>query len=67
MEQDVDQAPVVDQGQAGGRVVVAVAEEGLLDGRDVPRGVTPAELAAQLKSELDTWGPIIMDAGIKPE
>jgi tripartite-type tricarboxylate transporter receptor subunit TctC len=28
---------------------------------------TPAELAAQLKSELNKWGPIIKDAGIKPE
>jgi tripartite-type tricarboxylate transporter receptor subunit TctC len=28
---------------------------------------TPAELAARLASETETWGPIIKDAGIKPE
>jgi hypothetical protein len=32
--------------------------------------VTPstlAELAAHLKSEIEKWGPVIMEAGIKPE
>ena len=30
-------------------------------------GSTPAELAAQLKSETEMWGPVIKAAGIKPE
>ena len=30
-----------------------------------PRGSTPAELAAFLKSEIDKWGPVIRDARIK--
>jgi tripartite-type tricarboxylate transporter receptor subunit TctC len=29
-------------------------------------GSSPAELAAVLKSEMEKWGPIIRDAGIKP-
>jgi tripartite-type tricarboxylate transporter receptor subunit TctC len=33
----------------------------------VPRGSTPAELAAFLKSEIDKWGPVIADARIKVE
>jgi len=32
-----------------------------------PRGTTPAELAAFLKSEIDKWGPVIRDARIKVE
>jgi len=30
-----------------------------------PRGTTPAQLAAFLKSEIDKWGPVIRDARIK--
>jgi tripartite-type tricarboxylate transporter receptor subunit TctC len=30
-------------------------------------GSTPEQLAAQLKSETDMWGPVIKAAGIKPE
>jgi tripartite-type tricarboxylate transporter receptor subunit TctC len=30
-----------------------------------PKGSTPAELAAFLKSEIDKWGPVIRDARIK--
>jgi tripartite-type tricarboxylate transporter receptor subunit TctC len=33
----------------------------------VPKGSTPAELAAFLKSEIDKWGPVIADARIKVE
>jgi tripartite-type tricarboxylate transporter receptor subunit TctC len=33
----------------------------------VPKGSTPAELAAFLKSEIDKWGPVIADAKIKVE
>ena len=33
----------------------------------VPKGSTPAELAAFLKSEIDKWGPVIRDARIKLE
>ena len=33
----------------------------------VPRGSTPAELAAFLQSETDKWGPVIRDAQIKLE
>ena len=33
----------------------------------VPRGSTPAELAALLQSETDKWGPVIRDAQIKLE
>jgi tripartite-type tricarboxylate transporter receptor subunit TctC len=33
----------------------------------VPKGSTPAELAAFLKSEIDKWGPVIRDAKIKVE
>jgi tripartite-type tricarboxylate transporter receptor subunit TctC len=33
----------------------------------VPKGSTPAELAAFLKSETDKWGPVIHDAQIKIE
>jgi len=33
----------------------------------VPKGSTPAELAAFLKSEIDKWGPVIRDARIKVE
>jgi tripartite-type tricarboxylate transporter receptor subunit TctC len=32
-----------------------------------PKGSTPAELAAFLKSEIDKWGPVIRDAKIKVE
>jgi len=32
-----------------------------------PRGTTPAELAAFLKSEIDKWGPVIRDARIRVE
>ena len=32
-----------------------------------PKGSTPAELAAFLKSEIDKWGPVIRDARIKVE
>jgi tripartite-type tricarboxylate transporter receptor subunit TctC len=32
-----------------------------------PKGSTPAELAAFLKSETDKWGPVIRDAKIKVE
>jgi tripartite-type tricarboxylate transporter receptor subunit TctC len=32
-----------------------------------PRGTTPAQLAAFLKSEIDKWGPVIRDARIKVE
>jgi tripartite-type tricarboxylate transporter receptor subunit TctC len=28
---------------------------------------TPAELSALLKSDMQRWGPIIKEAGIKPE
>jgi tripartite-type tricarboxylate transporter receptor subunit TctC len=28
---------------------------------------TPAELAARLVAEAEKWGPVIKDAGIKPE
>jgi tripartite-type tricarboxylate transporter receptor subunit TctC len=28
---------------------------------------TPAELATLLKSDMEKWGPVIKDAGIKPE
>jgi tripartite-type tricarboxylate transporter receptor subunit TctC len=30
-------------------------------------GSTPAEMAAHLKSEMDKWGPVIKEAGIKVE
>lgn len=33
----------------------------------VPKGSTPAELAAFLQSEIDKWGPVIRDAQIKVE
>ena len=33
----------------------------------VPKGSTPAELAAFLQSEIDKWGPVIKDARIKVE
>jgi len=33
----------------------------------VPKGSTPAELAAFLKSEIDKWGPVIRSARIKVE
>jgi len=33
----------------------------------VPKGSTPAELAAFLQSETDKWGPVIRDAQIKME
>ncbi len=33
----------------------------------VPKGSTPAELAAFLQSEIDKWGPIILEAKIKVE
>jgi tripartite-type tricarboxylate transporter receptor subunit TctC len=33
----------------------------------VPKGSTPAELAAFLKSEIDKWGPVIQEARIKVE
>src|ERR1700749_53745 len=33
----------------------------------VPKGSTPSELAAFLKSETDKWGPVIRDAQIKLE
>jgi tripartite-type tricarboxylate transporter receptor subunit TctC len=33
----------------------------------VPKGSTPAELAAFLKSEIDKWGPVIRNARIKVE
>jgi tripartite-type tricarboxylate transporter receptor subunit TctC len=32
-----------------------------------PRGTTPGQLAAFLKSEIDKWGPVIRDARIKVE
>ena len=32
-----------------------------------PRGTTPAQLAAFLKSEIDKWGPVIRDARIRVE
>jgi tripartite-type tricarboxylate transporter receptor subunit TctC len=32
-----------------------------------PKGSTPAELAAFLKSEIDKWGPVIQDAKIRVE
>ncbi len=32
-----------------------------------PKGSTPAELAAFLKSEIDKWGPVIQEAKIKVE
>jgi tripartite-type tricarboxylate transporter receptor subunit TctC len=32
-----------------------------------PKGSTPAELAAFLKSEIDKWGPVIRDAKIRVE
>src|SRR5436190_488856 len=32
-----------------------------------PRGTTPEQLAAFLKSEIDKWGPVIRDARIKVE
>jgi len=32
-----------------------------------PRGTTPGELAAFLKSEIDKWGPVIRDARIRVE
>jgi tripartite-type tricarboxylate transporter receptor subunit TctC len=28
---------------------------------------TPAELAALLKAQMETWGPIIKELGIKPD
>ena len=33
----------------------------------IPKGSTPAELAAFLQSEIDKWGPVIRDAKIKVE
>jgi tripartite-type tricarboxylate transporter receptor subunit TctC len=33
----------------------------------VPKGSTPAEMAAFLPSETDRWGPVIRDAQIKVE
>ena len=33
----------------------------------VPKGSTPSELAAFLKSETDKWGPVIKEARIKVE
>jgi tripartite-type tricarboxylate transporter receptor subunit TctC len=33
----------------------------------VPKGSTPAELAAFLKSEIDKWGPVIQEAKIRVE
>ena len=33
----------------------------------IPKGSTPAELAAFLKSEIDKWGPVIREAKIKVE
>ena len=32
-----------------------------------PRGTTPGQLAAFLKSEIDKWGPVIRDARIRVE
>ena len=32
-----------------------------------PTSSTPAELTAFLMADLQKWGPIIKDAGIKPE
>jgi tripartite-type tricarboxylate transporter receptor subunit TctC len=32
-----------------------------------PKGSTPAELAAFLKSEMDKWGPVIREAKIRVE
>jgi tripartite-type tricarboxylate transporter receptor subunit TctC len=32
-----------------------------------PKGTTPEQLAAFLKSEMDKWGPVIRDAKIKVE
>jgi tripartite-type tricarboxylate transporter receptor subunit TctC len=32
-----------------------------------PKGSTPAELAAFLKSEVDKWGPVIQEAKIRVE
>ena len=32
-----------------------------------PKGSTPGELAAFLKSEIDKWGPVIRDAQIRVE
>jgi len=32
-----------------------------------PKGSTPAELAAFLKSEIDKWGPVIQEAKIRVE
>ena len=31
----------------------------------IPRGTTPGQLAAFLKSEIDKWGPVIRDARIR--
>jgi tripartite-type tricarboxylate transporter receptor subunit TctC len=31
----------------------------------VPKGSTPTELAAFLKSEIDKWGPVIREAKIR--
>ena len=31
----------------------------------VPKGSTPAELAAFLKSEIEKWGPVIQEAKIR--
>jgi len=43
-----------------------VAERFELDGA-VPVGSTPAEFSAFLKDEMQKWGKVIKDAGIKPE
>ena len=43
-----------------------VAQRFQLDGAE-PVGSTPQEFAAFLKSEMQQWGKVIRDAGIKPE
>ena len=46
---------------AGPGIAEAFANFGML-----PKANTPAELAALIKSEAATWGPIIRSTGFKP-
>ena len=39
----------------------------LADNGAFPVGDTPAQFAAWLKKEVDTWGPVIRDNNIKPD
>jgi tripartite-type tricarboxylate transporter receptor subunit TctC len=43
-----------------------VAERFQLDGAE-PVGSTPKEFAAFLKTEMQKWGKVVKDAGVKPE